>query len=102
HLSAVSRKRNTAFTLEELLIVVAVILLLIAVLLPIVFSPIGHSKGRAQRINCINNLKQIGLAYRVWAGDNNDKYPPSVSITNGGTLELGAGTNAFLSFRAMS
>jgi hypothetical protein len=44
--------------------------------------------GRSPRINCVNNLKQVGLAYRVWSLDHNDLFPTQVSLTNGGTLEL--------------
>jgi hypothetical protein len=42
----------------------------------------------AQRVSCINNLKQIGLAYRLWANDNGDRFPADVSQTNGGWREL--------------
>jgi len=45
-----------------------------------------EAQQQAERIQCVNNLKQIGLAMRVWAGDNNDKYPPSLSAM---TNELG-------------
>lgn len=38
-------------------------------------------------INCVNNLKQVGLAFRLWAGDNNDKMPMQVSTNLGGTME---------------
>jgi len=39
-----------------------------------------EAKAEAERIRCVNNLKQIGLAIRVWAGDNNDKYPTSLIV----------------------
>jgi len=54
------------------------------------------------RINCISNLKYIGLACRVWEGDNGDKYPMQVSVTNGGTMELIARGNVSAVFQAMS
>jgi hypothetical protein len=43
----------------------------------------GDARERADQARCINNMKQLGLAVRVWAGDNNDAYPPDiVSMTN--------------------
>ena len=36
---------------------------------------LAAAKKKAQKINCINNLKQVGLAFRIWEGDNGDKYP---------------------------
>jgi hypothetical protein len=39
-----------------------------------------EAKARAERIQCVNNLKQVGLAFRIWAGDNNDKYPTSLVV----------------------
>lgn len=45
---------------------------------------------RVQEINCGNNLKQIGLALRLWAGDHNEQYPFNVSTNDGGTRELNA------------
>jgi prepilin-type processing-associated H-X9-DG protein len=52
---------------------------------------------------CVNNLKQVGLAYYVWADDHNGKFPMQVSVTNGGTMELTAdGKNPWLNFLVMS
>ncbi|MEP6662101.1 MAG: hypothetical protein ABJC04_00430 [Verrucomicrobiota bacterium] len=43
----------------------------------------GEARARAERIQCVNNMKQIGLAARIWAGDNNDVYPVNfISMTN--------------------
>lgn len=39
-----------------------------------------EAQQRAERIQCVNNLKQLGLAMRIWAGDNNDKYPTSLVV----------------------
>ena len=49
---------------------------------------LANAKGKAQSIMCVSNMKQIGLSFRVWAGDNNDRFPFNVSTTNGGTMEL--------------
>ena len=87
-----------AFTLIEALIVVMSVVLLVALLLP----AFARAKARSSRINCENNLKQIGIAFRTWALDNGENYPMAVRMTNGGTMELVDSGVVYAHFRVMS
>lgn len=87
-----------AFTFVGLLIIIAIIAILAALLLP----ALARAKQRAQRINCVSNLKQVGLAFRIWGGDHDDKFPMAVPASEDGTLEWVAGGNAFRHFQVMS
>jgi prepilin-type processing-associated H-X9-DG protein len=88
---------NRALTLTELLVVICVLAVLVAVLLPALRVPDGPMK-----INCVNNLKMVGLAFRIWEGDNGDKYPMQISVTNGGAMELALAGNISAIYLVMS
>ena len=66
---------TAGFTRNELIVVLACVAILIGMLLPAMQT---RKRGGNHRIRCVSHLKQIGLAFRIFANDNDDKYPFSV------------------------
>jgi len=87
-----------AFTRIELLVVLGVIVVMGSLLLP----GMARAKQKAMRMQCTNNLKQLGLAYRTWAIDNATESSPQVTTNRQGAPGPLSGGEAFRYFQVMS
>ena len=81
----IGTKKMGGFGFTELLVVIAVIAILAALLLP----ALAKAKQKAQRISCVNNLKQLGIGYRLWEGDHGDLTPAQQTVSKGGWKNAG-------------
>src|SRR5690349_19499625 len=76
--------RRPGFTLIEMLCVIAMIAILAALLLPV----LAKSQLSAKRIQCLSNLKEVGVAFHSFSHDHKDKFPMQVPMREGGSLEF--------------
>lgn len=88
----------SGLTRVEVLVIIGAVALLIACLLP----ALARARVKVQRIRCVCNQKQIGLSFKIWAGDHFDKYPMQVVATNNGTIDWVASGEAWPHFQVLS
>ena len=75
----VQNHSKSGLTLVELLVIMAVLAILAVVFLP---TTMHRPRNSATRITCVNNLKQVGLSFRLYAGENRDRYPMNISTND--------------------
>ncbi len=75
---------SKAFTLIELIMVI----MILSVVVFMLFPGIRNRRTPAPRIACVSRLKELGVAYRIWSNDHNDRFPASDSMSDGGWREL--------------
>lgn len=92
---------NLGFTRVELVVLIVAVTLVAAIAF-VGFSALGAAKRHAVGLNCLSQLKQVTMSFRLWAGDNDNRFPMQVSTNAGGTKELVASGSLAPHFLVMS
>ncbi len=81
---------------------VAILTTLAALLALVLIPALGRAKQKAARISCVCHLKQVGLAFRIYANDNFDRYPMSIEADDPGVREDAFSGRMFRVFQVLS
>src|SRR5438552_1305622 len=93
-----SNSGEKALTRTEALVVAVVLAFLVLMFLPTA----NHPRVSASRIRCVNNLKQVGLAFRIFATDHNDKFPTRTSTNEDGSIKYLPNSEIYRYFQSLS
>ena len=91
-------QRNRGFTATDLVVVLGTVTLLIVFMAPRFLS----TGCKASRSTCVSNLKQMGVAFRMWANDHGEAFPMAVPFAKGGGLEFALAGEPAPLFRIIS
>ena len=90
---------RSGLTVFEMLIVVIIVAVVTAV---VVFPELGRRRSRSVSVSCSNNLRAIGLSFRIYANDHNESYPMRVPEADGGAKQAALDGNLARIFQVMS
>jgi len=93
-----TESHSRAFTRLELIVVSATFCMLALLALPL----LGNTSMRSNQTSCLNNLRQIGIAFQAWGSDHSDNRPWFVLTNEGGTYAHPARGNAYFHYTVLS
>jgi len=96
------KNSGCGLTRVEVLALILIPAFLFLFVLPCTMVSLGNAQRRAQRISCMNNLKQVGLSMRLFSNEHDSRFPWMISTNAGGSLEFSNSSKTFLHFLAAS